>query len=465
MKRNLFTILLATLCLVPQLLAAQSKPTFSSGSGSASDPYKISNKEDLEALATLVTEGSSTTEGLYFIQTADIDFKRTYNSQDTGNFPGIGNASFDADGHPVLNFFSGHYDGQNHAIIGMCIVKGERVVGLFAGLNPGATLKNLTLKNSYLAALDIAGLFVGINNKGIVSNCHTDNKSSIMTAASYIGGVVCNNALGGTVEKCSNAANILSIARGTNIGGVVGDNEGKVSQCFNSGNITAGCYVGGIVGFARESSTIEYCYNTGAITGQGNEQGLGAGGIVGVLSLDKENSINTVSNCYNVGVVKDAQSAGAIVGHMFPKPDNSKVINCYFATDVEGATDKWATGKSSDEMKADAFIEQLNGSANGPFMKDNENANNGFPVLAFQLGIEAAPSIEAAHVKIVAEKGCIHITDADGTQMSADVNLFTTGGERVMQQHLTNGQCTIHNIPAGAYIVKVGNVSHKVLVP
>ena len=113
--------------------------TYSGGSGTAEDPYRISTAEDLIAM------GLNTDDyGKSFVLTADIDlagqsFTMAPIAADTG---GIGGESFE--GTP----FTGTLDGQGHAIRNLTITDelGQDYLGLF-GYTTGATIRNLELVN------------------------------------------------------------------------------------------------------------------------------------------------------------------------------------------------------------------------------------------------------------------------------------------------------------------------------
>ena len=58
------------------------------------------------------------------------------------------------------------------------------------------------------------------------------------------------------------------------IGGLVGDNNGYITNCYATGFVTGERYIGGLVGINRESVTDSYA--TGSVTGN-----ISVGGLVG----------------------------------------------------------------------------------------------------------------------------------------------------------------------------------------
>lgn len=76
----IFAMLLSTFLLEFPAIAADTAAwdgsvaaSFSGGSGTADDPWKISNGSELAYLASLVNSNGSATHNQYYILTADID--------------------------------------------------------------------------------------------------------------------------------------------------------------------------------------------------------------------------------------------------------------------------------------------------------------------------------------------------------------------------------------------------------
>ncbi|MFI3167958.1 MAG: GLUG motif-containing protein, partial [Bacillota bacterium] len=106
-------------------------------------------------------------------------------------------------------------------------------------------------------------------------------------------------------------------------GGIVGHAEDSASMsieyCNNSGNITGTSNVGGIVG-KTIGATINECYNTGKVAMIGKD-GSYFGGIAGYSYG------STISNCYAKCNVSGTDYVGGLVGYT----DADKITSCYFA--------------------------------------------------------------------------------------------------------------------------------------
>ena len=126
---------------------------------------------------------------------------------------------------PNTATYAGKFDGQGHTISGLYFNNEEEdYVGIFGQLRDGGEIQNVGLKNSY---------FRGRN---------------------YIGGVVGEN--NGTVENCYNTGNVVGNKW---VGGVCGYNDGTNNNCYNTGKVTGTSYVGDVCG-QNDKGTLTNCY-------------------------------------------------------------------------------------------------------------------------------------------------------------------------------------------------------------
>ena len=127
----------------------------------------------------------------------------------------------------------------------------------------------------------------------------------------------------GNIEYCYNTGNITG--SGICIGGLVGKNGiGNIEQSYNSGKVSGSTdNVGGVTGY-NESGNIEQCYNTGNITGQGNN----------VAGLSGYNNSGTISNNYNTGSIK---SPGDFVGGLLGKNESGSINNSYSTGEIDAS--------------------------------------------------------------------------------------------------------------------------------
>jgi hypothetical protein len=186
--------------------------------------------------------------------------------------------------------FEGTFDGQGYEIRDLYINRlGESSIGLFGFVVEGGIIKNVSVINATVASgdgvdgpaglsagtvrsligylppgADVGGL-VGLND-GTVSNCHV------------MGGVTGNERVGGLVGSSagtvSNSYSTGSVSGNSSVGGLVGDNGGTVSNSYSTGSVSGNSAVGGLVGW--NEGTVSNSYSTGSVTG-----GVNVGGLVG----------------------------------------------------------------------------------------------------------------------------------------------------------------------------------------
>ena len=226
-------------------------PALATGSGTETDPYRISTAEGLKWFRDKVNNAKTPDETKICVElTEDIDL-----SGEEWSPIGIGQGVY----WGSLSY-SGTFDGKGHTIKNLSIDNSSaNFVGLF-GYVLGGTIRNLTVSGS------------------VKGSGHT--------------GGIAGGADGGTFENCANLCVVQSDStEGGTTGGIIGfalnmDYVLIVRDCYNVGSIT-GRHAGGIIGQCSWHETISNCYNAGTVTGTAN-----AGAIIGSYSSDK------ISNCY-----------------------------------------------------------------------------------------------------------------------------------------------------------------------
>ncbi len=226
--------------------------TYSGGTGTESDPYVISNNEDLETLSAQIGAGTDHT-GIFFRLDAD-GLDRT---------EPIGTGG---------KLFNGTFDGNG---------------------------KTITL--NIAGTSSCKALFAGTGSKSIIKNLGV---TGLVSGTDYVAGIAGKNA--GEIRCCYNAANIT----GNNpfgddkAGGIVGENTGVVQDCYNTGVVIgSGNYVGGIAG--QNNKTIEFCYNLGNVKSNRSY----VGGIVG------KSSNGAINNCVSIGSLVAGSSSNSRISY------------------------------------------------------------------------------------------------------------------------------------------------------
>ena len=160
---------------------------------------------------------------------------------------------------PIGNVFNEWYDPD----LGDWAFEDENpFYGLFDG--KGHVIRGLTVDRS---AKHGVGLFGYIGNSGAVQN------------AGLVGG---------------------SMKGRREVGGLAGENNGRISQCYGAASVSGTGTVGGLVGFNSGAGEVVSCYAAGSATGDEN-----VGGLIG-------NNAGIVENCYASVRVPDG---GGLIGY------------------------------------------------------------------------------------------------------------------------------------------------------
>ena len=346
----IFAMLLSTFLLEIPAIAADTAAwdgsvatSFSGGSGTADDPWKISNGSELAYLASVVNSNGSGTYNKYYILTADIDLGGQ-------EWIGIGNQ------HAAEKAFKGKFDGNGKVITGFAInEERDYTPGLFGLLDGGAVVKNLTVHGRIRAGskYDFGGLLcVSVNGGSAVENCTVYADVQITREAEsknfYFGGITGRLAPGGRIEDCTVYGNIqlratvsaTNAQRQMTAGIAARIDAAQITNCTNyadisqnfTGSATIG-YAGGIVasGEAAQGATasILNCVNYGDIFVETNG---GHGRTGGIIGNPRSAAVYTIENCFNAGKMlygKGTQSSymGGLVG--FNEAGQLILTNCY----------------------------------------------------------------------------------------------------------------------------------------
>ena len=202
-----------------------------------------------------------------------------------------------------------------------------------------------------IAKSNNAGGIAGYIKDTTVTNCQ--NKGNIYAKAESanhgvggIAGQVYVSTRDCEIKECTNTGNITAIGSDSAgyAGGIVGKllgntsgNSGTIESCHNSGDISmldsTLCSIGGLVGVSSANLMIEASSNTGSISSKEDYSSNLAGGLVGQSSSEL-----TLTESYNAGSVSSPSSdyAAGLVGRL-KNPTTVKVANCYNVGAVSGA--------------------------------------------------------------------------------------------------------------------------------
>ncbi|MHC4112769.1 MAG: GLUG motif-containing protein [Planctomycetota bacterium] len=248
------------------------------GDGDPNNPYLIYTAEELNVIGLLTC-------------VLDKHFKLMANL-DLSQYTGI---EFN-----IIVRFSGTFDGNGHTISNFTYTStGTDYIGLFGKVT--GVIKNLGLidPNLDVGTGWYVGSLVGRLDNGTINNCYIEG--GIVSGETLVGGLVGHN--NGTITNCSATGSISGYER---VGGLVGDNyEGTIiNNCYSTGSVSGDRYVGGLVGDSE--GAITNSYSTGSVSGYER-----VGGLVGEHGSGSDDIITT---SYATGSVTGNDSIGGLVG-------------------------------------------------------------------------------------------------------------------------------------------------------
>lgn len=158
---------------------------------------------------------------------------------------------------PYANDFSGTFDGNGHTVT-LAISGDSDYQALFAKLAAGAVVKNVMVDGEVTGTDNIGGI-AGIATNATIIACA--NKATVAATGRYVGGLV-GKGTGLTMTSCYNQGAVSSTrTRPINMGGIAGyvDGGASVENCYNTGSITgSGDNTAAVVGW--NAATVKHCY-------------------------------------------------------------------------------------------------------------------------------------------------------------------------------------------------------------
>lgn len=298
--------------VMPQLVDAATSDL--PGSGTAADPYRISNVSELQAMEDDLNAS--------YVLVNDIDASATTNANN-------------GQGFDPVDDFAGRFDGQGHTIRGLVINRPTAAdVGLF-GTTVEATVTDVRLTNISVTGSDDIGGLVGDNEGGEIKNVSVNGT---VTGNSIVGGLAGANEEG--IIKSGSAS--VTVNGSDAVGGLVGvNNGGTIEAGLTSGSVTGGARVGGLVGV--NTGTVATASATASVNGSGGASGGSSTSVGGLIGTNSGGSVENVSAS---GTVTGSFSVGGLVGLNAVRPDSEN----------ETVTNAWASGSVNGEQQVGGLV-------------------------------------------------------------------------------------------------------------
>lgn len=332
------------------------------GSGTLSDPYQITNIEQLQEINTDLVHLSS-----HYVIINDIDATITKNWNNGIGFIPIGLTIKTSEKCSNTNPFLGSLNGKNYKVFNLVINKDSSNClhyGLFGTIGINAQIRNLGLENCFIKGHNVIGGFCG-ENDGTIINCFVKGKiyssgiNDLTTDYNLFGGFCGLN--NGQIINCYAKCNMyfdsysfnLSILK---IGGFCGItyHNSDISCCYADGSID---FTGNskhspdIAGFCGDNGHfISNSYSNEQVMIKGTDSSYTFGGFYGGFCGQ---SFDTIVKCYTSGSFQIIGKlfGKEVVGGFVPSSNEKLNINCFWDTVTSRINEsKWGIGLQTEEM-------------------------------------------------------------------------------------------------------------------
>ena len=295
-------MLLAALLLMPFAGFAQ----FAGGSGTAADPYQVSNVTQLQAIRNAANNA-------HFILINDIDASATAGWNGGQGFEPIG-------------WFNGTVNGNGYTITNLVINRpGSSDIALFTQLGSSGVVKNVALANINISGRDNTAAVAATLN-GLIDNVSVTGSIS---GINNVGGIVGQPYTNSQIRFCNTEVDVVGVEK---VGGLIGHSNGAiVTGCHASGSVSGTNEVGGLIGHSRGSgSSIQVSQSSSSSEVDGANR---VGGLIGHFHS------GTMEKSHSSGLVKGNNQVGGLIG--FFGDSGSQVVKSSSSTaEVEATGDQ-----------------------------------------------------------------------------------------------------------------------------
>lgn len=472
---------------------------YAGGTGTEADPYQIATVEQLMKLCLDAAKSADTAsedypdllKGVYFKQTADIDLSGAYSNNIV-----IGNQAF----------FCGHYDGNGYSIKGYKVSlrnpilspSGIYIQGLFMRTYQ-AMIKNVVMED---ASMDLVfsnlennqleySLLACIVENSTIENCKVSADINVKafgkSAVQLFVDALAFSLSKSTVRNCHTEGSIdvemdiqgdseKPFSFNTSMASPIAYQviEGsKVINCTNKMTVTnkatansaqgIATRVSGLVNMTNDAEII-VCSNTGDLSVSGNcDGGEGMNNVLagGLVAYSTKGNLTSCWNACKFEAVANGQPTE--YKPLVADSNDYFALNCFYDAELaELEVSEDIPGSAGTEyMQSEEFVGQIN-----TITKEDallwEYAEGSYPIIGTRTAggdPTASESISKSEISFRTVPGAVVITAPEATQFAA----YTFTGATQATQLIPAGTTTV-NLPAGLYILKIGEETYKVNV-
>ena len=375
------------------------------GDGAATADSRVSAQSPVYTFVNRDEEGYiliQTPEELLALAEKDADLSQNYRLAGDIDMTGvagkaIGKYTTGSDAKP----FTGIFDGNGYSIKHLWL-SGE---ALFSYVGETGVVRNLTLEDASVEYTKSDGQTPAAlvsRNKGVIDHCFVQNSAVVSQYNACTGGLAGLNEGWISHSGVEGGSVACKSAYSTKIGGFVGRNLGRIDQCFATASVSGAKWVGGFAG-GQEGGTVSNCYALGTVTAASDA----AGGFTGFFITYDSKNPSVLQNVYAANDVK-AQVGGPLAGsnQTVAKDGDGTAVNCYYNTyksapENVGMALEGAEGKTTAEMKTQAFAALLGNAWSVDTSQGQAIVNNGYPYLTQAAPAPSAPNEEPITVSLL----------------------------------------------------------------
>ena len=271
--------------------------------------------------------------------------------------------------------FSGCFDGNGKTVSGLDIQDSHAPAGLFATLENGGVIKNLTVQGSVCpdGERSLVGGIVG-NNFGQIEGC---TFIGTVVGKTDVGGIAGANGFSGSITDCKTNATVIGETR---TGGIVGSNKGLISSSVSSAKVNN---IDTTPSLSLDGLDISLTLDINKLTSINSSGRTDTGGICGystgmIVGCKNNGLVGYPHIGYNVGGI-----AGRSSGHLLGNENNAEVYGRKDVGGIVGQIEPYISYNLSEDILASlkSELDSLSALVNGAV----EKADGDLPSLTERL--------------------------------------------------------------------------------
>jgi trimeric autotransporter adhesin len=252
-----------------------------------------------------------------------------------------------APGWYIPDFRAAQFDGAGHTIANLSIdLPFISNVGMFGRVGSASIIGNLNLAGATIVGDENVGALVG-QNEGVISNISV---AASVNGTAIVGGLIGENS--GTVTGANVSGSVAGVY---SIGGLIGTNYCfcYIRDSYATASVTGQSTVGGLIGV--NAGFIEDVYATGAVSGRST-----AGGLVGdnYGGVRRAYATGSVTGDVSIGGLVGINSGGAVLENVYAtgSVSGTERVGGLVGLNFNRVSDAYATGSVTGQSSTGGLV-------------------------------------------------------------------------------------------------------------